>query len=817
MQTISETSQPSATLETFMLDVGGMKCAGCVKAVENQLLRQPGVVAATVNLLTEAALVECEPGQADPEQIAQKLTDTGFPSQLRNLERETETTQTPADRQRIETQRQMRQVGIAATLLLLSAVGHFDYFGWVAIPGFDNIWLHWGLATLALLFPGRSILIDGWRGLRHNMPNMNTLIGLGVLTAYTTSLVALLFPNLGWECFFDEPVMLVGFILLGRALEQQARSRATGALQSLISLQPAVARLVNVEQGKATSEPVATQTPSAQSIEIPAERVKVGEWLQVLPGEKIPVDGEIVVGQTTVDESMLTGEAMPVLKQAGNPVTGGSLNLSSLITLKATRTGKDTTLAQIINLVETAQTRKAPIQGLADTIAGYFTYGIMTLALLTFLFWYFVGIPLWSEQIFANLHPIGHAMGHAMDQTMAAGDAARMVSPPPASTAPLLLSLKLTIAVLVIACPCALGLATPTAILVGSSIGAEKGLLIRGGDVLEKVHQLQTIVFDKTGTLTLGQPLVTDCIALLPNWTDTSLLQIAATAESGTQHPLAAAIQQAASQQALAPLSAADFHTEPGFGIMAKVQGQQVVIGTQAWLEQHTTPIDAATLATAEQLAAAGKTPIYVSVDGQLVGLIAVQDGLRPEAKPTVERLRQTGLRVMMLTGDQPAVAYSIAQSLGLASEDVLASIRPEGKAEVIQRLQSGEAAHGAKHRVAMVGDGINDAPALAQADIGIALHSGTDVAIETADIVLMRNRLSDVEEAIRLSRATFNKIRQNLFWAFIYNAMGLPIAAGLLLPTLGIVLSPATAGALMAFSSVSVVTNSLLLRQSFK
>lgn len=802
MQTIPETSQTdTATPETFMLDVSGMKCAGCVKAVENQLLRQPGVIAATVNLITEAALVECEPGEADPAQIAQKLTDTGFPSQLRNLEREENLTQTPAERQRLETQRQMRQVGVAATLLLLSALGHFDYFGWVAIPGFDNIWLHWGLATLALIFPGRPILIDGWRGLRHNAPNMNTLVGLGVLTAYTTSLVALIFPNLGWECFFDEPVMLVGFILLGRALEQQARSRATGALQSLISLQPAMARLVNSER-KAALKP--DQATFAKSIEIPAARVRVGEWLQVLPGEKIPVDGEIIAGQTTIDESMLTGEAIPVLKQAGNPVTGGSLNLSGMITLKATRTGKDTTLAQIINLVETAQTRKAPIQGLADTIAGYFTYGIMTLALLTFLFWYFIGIPLWSDQIFANLHPIGHAVGHAM------GGHAAMVA-----TSPLLLSLKLTIAVLVIACPCALGLATPTAILVGSSIGAEKGLLIRGGDVLEKVHQLQTIVFDKTGTLTIGQPVVTDCMALHPNWTNASLLQIAATAESGTQHPLAAAIQQAASQQELSLLTAANFHTEAGFGISATVNGQQVVIGTQAWLEQQAIPLDPTATATAEDLSTAGKTPIYVGIDGQLAGLIAVQDRLRPEAKSTVEQLRQTGLRVVMLTGDQPAVAHSIAEALGLKPEDVFANVRPEGKAAAIKSLQLGDSA--SNNIVAMVGDGINDAPALAQADIGIALHSGTDVAIETADIILMRNRLSDVREAIRLSRATFNKIQQNLFWAFIYNALGLPIAAGLLLPSFGIVLSPATAGALMAFSSVSVVTNSLLLRRSFK
>lgn len=517
MQTIPETT-PAASTETFMLDVNGMKCAGCVRAVENQLMRQSGVIAATVNLVTEVALVECEPG-VDPEKLAQKLTETGFPSQLRYTAGETEpnATLTPAEQQRLETQRRMRQVGIAATLLLVSAIGHLEHFGWITVPGLGNFWLHWGLATLALAIPGRPILVDGWRGLRHNMPNMNTLVGLGVLTAYTASFVALLFPQLGWECFFDEPVMLVGFILLGRALEQQARSRATGALQSLVALQPVIARLIKTSDLATLSN----STPSDAIIEIPASRVKVGEWLQVLPGEKMPVDGEVIAGQTTIDESMLTGEAVPVLKQPGDPVTGGSLNLSGMITIKATRTGQDTTLAQIIALVETAQTRKAPIQGLADTVAGYFTYGVMTLALVTFLFWYFVGIPLWSEQIFSHLPAISdahamHTAGHAM------------------TPSPLLLSLKLAIAVLVIACPCALGLATPTAILVGSSLGAEKGLLIRGGDILEKVHQLQTVVLDKTGTLTLGQPVVTDCVPIGDAWSSQKLLQVAATAESGT-------------------------------------------------------------------------------------------------------------------------------------------------------------------------------------------------------------------------------------------------------------------------------------------
>ncbi|MBW4465796.1 MAG: heavy metal translocating P-type ATPase [Pegethrix bostrychoides GSE-TBD4-15B] len=810
MQTVSNPqSSPQADLasesKTYMLDVSGMKCAGCSQAVERQLLQQ-GATAAAVNLVTATAMVQCPPA-ADPEQFASRLTEIGFPTALRGSESSTgaPSSLTPAVQQQREAQRRIRQVVIAASLLLFSTVGHLDQAGWIAVPGLSNIWLHWGLATLALLIPGRSILVSGWRGLRHNMPNMDSLVGLGALTAYGTSLVALLLPNLGWECFFDEPVMLIGFILLGRALEQQARSRATQSFQALIALQPSMARLVSSAEVDAeiraetgTTAGTTVEIPAAEipAAEIPAAQVRVGEWLQVLPGEKIPVDGQLVAGQTTVDEAMLTGEAMPILKQIGDPVTGGSLNLSGKAIIQATRTGQETTLAQIIQLVETAQTRKAPIQGLADRIAGYFTYGVMTLALLTFLFWYWIGLPLWSETIFAHL-PDG-----ALGNHMGMGHMAAAMATPEAS--PLLLSLKLAIAVLVIACPCALGLATPTAILVGSSLGAERGLLIRGGDVLEKVHELDLVAFDKTGTLTVGQPSLTDCISLDSAYSEAELLQIAATVESGTQHPLARAIQQAAAGTAL--LSAQEFHTEPGLGIAAVVAGKPVVIGTRVWLEQSMLVSDAAVV-QAQRLAEAGKTPIYLGIAGKLAGLIAVQDQVRPEAKATVEQLRQMGLELRMLTGDQPGVAAAVATAVGLSATEVIAELRPDQKVAAIRELQT------IGYQVAMIGDGINDAPALAQAEIGIALTSGTAVAIESAEIILMRDQLSDLVAAIRLSQATFNKIRQNLFWAFIYNALGLPLAAGALLP-LGILLSPAAAGALMAFSSLSVVSNSLLLRR---
>jgi Cu2+-exporting ATPase len=471
------------------------------------------------------------------------------------------------------------------------------------------------------------------------------------------------------------------------------------------------------------------------------------------------------------------------------------------MTLKATRTVSETTLAKIVALVEEAQTRKAPIQQLADTVAGYFTYGVLAIAFLTFLFWYFAGTKIWPDVLL----PMAHAESH-------------MMMAMPTATSPLLLSLKLAIAVLVIACPCALGLATPTAILVGTSIGAERGLLIKGGDILERVHQLDTVVFDKTGTLTSGQPTLSDCLPISesgnfdsPQSTQNSLIQLAATVESGTSHPLAEAIITAAQQQQLPILEAQDFHTEPGLGISALVENRRVLLGNADWLNQQSVTISDMAQRQVQALAEAGKTVVYVAAEGVLIGVIAVSDVLRPDASETVKRLKDMGLRVMLLTGDQPAAAAVVAQQLSIEPDHVIAGVRPDGKAEAIAQLQ----AQG--RRVAMVGDGINDSPALAQADVGISLQGGTDVAVETAGIILMRGRLMDVVESIELSRATFNKIRQNLFWAFSYNTVGIPAAAGMLLPAFDIILNPAAAGALMACSSVSVVTNSLLLRRAFK
>jgi P-type Cu2+ transporter len=792
---------PESAPTTIVLDVAGMKCAGCVSAVEKQLLAHSGVKSACVNLLTGVAAISTELETVSAIDLADKLTASGFPTQARtatDLDRIDRLSQRQ-EQYAQESKQLLWQLVTAGVLLVLSAVGHFTqptthlHHGYAVL---NNFWWHWGLATLAIAFPGRAILVDGWRSLWHGNPNMNTLVGLGIVTSYTASVVALLLPSLGWECFFEEPVMIIGFITLGRTLEQQAKHRAANAFDRLLSLQPLSARLVSPDPDR------------PQAIEIPVEQVKVGEYLRILPGEKIPTDGVIRWGQTTIDESLITGESIPLVKQVGDVAIAGTVNQSGAISIEVTRTGDDTTLAQIIALVEAAQTRKAPVQKLADIVAGYFTYGVLAIALLTFLFWYFIG----SHNPTLN---------------------------PPVTT---LTPLKEAIAVMVVACPCALGLATPTAILVGTGIGAESGLLIKGGDVLEAVHQLDIVVFDKTGTLTQGKPQVTD-ILTTDSITANDLLRLAAAAESTTNHPLAVAIQQEAARLELTIPVALDSHTEAGLGVCAEVlvnddreqtastlqSGRyQVIVGNYNWLMTRAIEVSQDWQIAADKLTAAGKTVMYVAIEpinnrsllNTKVGLIGVTDRLRPDAIETVKQLQEKGLKVVLLTGDRQPVAELIAKTVGIT--DIYAEVLPQDKARIVQSLQANLTEHRVDsiansqltHKVAMIGDGINDAPALAQADLGIAMNAGTDVAIEVADIILMRDRLLDVVYSIELSTATLTKIRQNLFWAAIYNLIGIPAAAGLLYWFgWGAMLSPSAAGAMMALSSVSVVTNSLLLK----
>ena len=783
---------PQATLtetpsdaQQVVLQVKGMKCAGCVQAVETALAQRNGVVSASVNLVTEKASVVYRADQVRADGLAAALTELGFPTQVD----EGTAPRTSQDTAQASL-RQLQQIGLAALLVVLSALGHLQAFFPLPIPFLGTLGFHWGLATLALLGPGSSMIRDGWQCWRNNRPNMNTLVSLGAITAYGASCAALGLPQLGWDCFFDAPVMIVGLVLLGRTLEEQARGRATAALQALIRLQPLLARRVEDEQSL------------LQSSLIPVDQVQVGTLLQVLPGDKFPVDGCVRQGQSWVDESMLTGESYPVEKRAGMQVMSGTVNQSQAIVIEATRTGSETALAQIVQFVEAAQARKAPIQRLADRIAGYFVYSVMAIALVTLMFWLFVGSQLWPEVLSFTHADSVHGLS-SLHETSAT-----------------LLSLKLAIAVLVVACPCALGLATPTAIVVGTSIGAEQGLLIRGGDVLEAVHHLDTIVFDKTGTLTTGIPQVVEywLSAGSALKSPEQLIQTAVSLEAPAQHPFSVAIQAKARELNLAPVEIRDWASQGGLGVAGQTAQGYARLGSLSWIESQGSPLPESDRQRAIAIAAQGHSVVLLSLDGCCVGGIAMQDTLRPDALETLEALRQQGLQVLMLTGDQRQTAEAIGQRLGLSAAEIQAEVLPTDKARTIEALQA------AGKRVGMVGDGINDAPALAQADVGIALRSGTDAAIETAQIVLMGDlirdepQLKDVVKAIALSNATFRTIQQNLFWAFAYNAIGIPAAAGVFLPAFGFLLSPAAAATLMAFSSVSVVTNSLRLRsQSFE
>lgn len=756
-------------IDTVALDVGGMKCAGCVKAVERQINQCDGVVGATVNLITAVALVEYEPEKINPEKVAEKLTMGGFPSAPRPSQSE-ENWQEKHQKQREKEQKtQTYQLTSALLLLIFSTIGHLHHLtGWHYLHPLSNIWFHWALATGALIMPGRDIILNGWQGIWHRSPNMNSLIGIGTVSAYVTSCIALFYPELGWECFFDEPVMLLGFIFLGRVLESRARRQASQSLESLLSLRPHQARIISKNESL-----------EDQGLLIPSVQVKPQEWVKVLQGEQFPTDGVVVKGQTTVNEGMLTGESLPVYKTMGDSVKAGTINQAEVVIIETTATGADTVISQIIATVEEAQTRKAPIQNLADTVSGYFAYGIITIALLTLTFWYFYGMQKWSYLT--------------------------------TDTSALILSIKLAIDVLVIACPCALGLATPTAILVGTGKGAEQGLLIKGGDILEQVEKINTIVFDKTGTLTNGYPQVTDIIAFY-NHTEQEIISLASSLEINSQHPFAQALLRELQKQELCLYKTENLTTTIGKGVKGIVDYNHQKItftcGNQLWLKEQNINLSSDIINQTETLQNEGKSVIYLSENQEIIALIALADEIRDQAPSTVKALQNMGLEVIMISGDQPKVVQNIAQKLGISK--YYGGIQPQGKADLIDKIKE---ERGGRF-IAMVGDGVNDAPALSRADCGIAMAQGSQIALETASIVLTRGKLTDLITAIKLSQNTLKKIKQNLFWALSYNLVTIPLACGVLLPRYHILLNPATAGALMALSSIVVVTNSLQLKK---
>ena len=738
----------TASLE---LPIQGIVCASCVQKIEKALLQTRGVVKAVVNLATAKAKVEYLPSETNFEEMKRAVESTGY----KVLEFEpSEGIEDPEKFVREKEYKKLKTkfiVGLVLGLLVfLGSSRH--WFPW--IPSFlGNFYVLWALATPVQLWIGWQFYKGAWGAFKHRNADMNTLIAVGTSAAYLYSVVATLFPSffeaagMKPDVFFDTSVLIIVLILFGRLLEARAKGQTSEAIKKLMGLQPKTARIIR----------------DGKEMDIPVEEVLVGDTVVVRPGEKIPVDGVVKEGKSAVDESMITGESIPVKKEAGDEVIGATINKTGSFKFQATKVGKDTALAQIIKLVQDAQGSKAPIQRLADVISGYFVPIVISVAIATFVIWFNFG-------------------------------------PFPSLT----FALLTFVAVMIIACPCALGLATPTAVMVGTGKGAENGILIKGGESLETAHKLDTIVFDKTGTLTKGEPEITDLVSINTH-SEEEILKNAASAEKVSEHPLGEAIIKGAIERKIELHDPKDFKAIEGHGVEARVDGRKVILGNIKLMKDR--GIDIRDLEKkAEEFASDGKTPIYVSIDGKSAGIIAVADPLKESSVEALERLKRLGLKIVMLTGDNKKTAEAIARKAGI--DGVISEVLPEDKVQEIRRLQS------EGRSVAMVGDGINDAPALAQADVGIAIGSGTDVAIEASDITLIKGDLRGVASAIELSKRTIRVIKQNLFWAFLYNTAGIPIAAGVLYPFFGILLNPIFASAAMAFSSVSVVSNSLRLRR---
>jgi Cu+-exporting ATPase len=752
--TISQLGYGVATRKSIF-PVGGMTCAACVARVEEALSGVPGVVSASVNLASEKATVEYTEGTSIAD-LRQAVKDAGY-----ELGSEAETLEDVTIASRRELRGLRNRFIFAAVLAALIMV-----LMW--LPSFaGKPYLLLILATPVQFWAGWRFYRGAWGALKHKTTDMNTLVAVGTSAAYFYSMIAVLFPSLfsangvGIGLYFDTSAMIIALILLGRFLEARARGQTSEAIKKLIGLNPKTALVIR----------------NGEEMEISIEDVQVGDFILVRPGERVPVDGVIREGYSSIDESMITGESIPVEKEVGDEVIGASINKTGSFKFEATRVGKDTTLARIVRLVEEAQGSKAPIQRLADIIASYFVPMVIGISIITFIIWFFAG-------------------------------------PPPTLTYAILNF----VAVLIIACPCAMGLATPTAIIVGTGKGAEHGILIRSAETLEKSHKINAVLMDKTGTLTIGEPRVTDIIT--NSSSKENILRLAASVERSSEHPLGEAIIKAASEKELQIPKASDFDAIPGRGVEALVEGKKIVLGNLRLMNEKNLSLNGLEK-EAEQLWAEGKTVMFLGMDGAVAGVIALADTLKPGARTAVEALHHMGIEVTMLTGDNRRTAEAIAREAGI--DRVLADVLPEHKAQEVKKFrEEGKV-------VAMVGDGINDAPALAQADVGIAIGTGTDVAMETGDITLISGDLSGIVTAISLSKRTVRTIKQNLFWAFAYNTALIPVAAGVLYLAFGNIgvpsglhfilgdygfLNPILAAAAMAASSITVVSNSLRLKR---
>ncbi|KNH21555.1 ATPase P [Priestia megaterium] len=723
--------------------ITGMTCAACWTRIEKGLNKLEGVTKASVNLALETASVEYSPSQIAPQDITQRVEKLGYGAKLKSEESEEE--QSYREKELSKQKGKFWFAFILSVPLLWAMVSHFTFTSFIPLPHMlMNPWVQLALATPVQFVVGKQFYVGAFKALRNKSANMDVLVALGTSAAYFYSLYSSL-KSLGSsahtnQLYYETSAILITLILLGKLFEANAKGRSSEAIKKMMGLQAKTAVVIR----------------DGAEVEIPVEEVQKGEVIFIKPGEKVPVDGEIIDGQSALDESMLTGESVPVDKNIGDKVIGATLNKNGFLKIKATNVGRETALAQIIKVVEEAQGSKAPIQRLADYISGIFVPIVVGIALLTFFVWY-----IWIA---------------------------------PGEFAP---ALEKLIAVLVIACPCALGLATPTSIMAGSGRAAEYGILFKGGEHLEATHKIDTILLDKTGTVTNGTPELTD-VRIAQGYEENELLQLVASAERLSEHPLAQALVAGIKNKGIEIQDPLSFEAIPGHGVKATVQERELVVGTRKLMNQHKVNIDKA-LEEMTNLEREGKTAMLVALDGKYAGMLAVADTIKATSKEAVSRLKEMGLEVMMITGDNRQTAQAIAMQAGI--EHVIAEVLPEGKAEEVKKLQQ----QGKK--VAMVGDGINDAPALALADIGMAIGTGTDVAMEAADITLMRGDLMSIADAIEMSRKTISNIKQNLFWAMGYNTLGIPIAAvGLL--------APWVAGAAMAFSSVSVVLNALRLQR---
>ncbi|WP_139921181.1 cation-translocating P-type ATPase [Hymenobacter sp. DG01] len=748
------------TTRTETLDIEGMTCASCASFVEKSLSRTPGVQRAVVNFATEKATIDYLPAQTSPATLREAVLQAGYGVSERAPDTSAADRQAEVDRQKAQAYQQLRRrFGVAAGLALVIMPLSMLML-WPALLQHINMqWLNYLLLLLTLpvlLYSGREFYVAAWNGLRHRTANMDTLIAVGTGAAFLYSLAATLAPGLFLrrglmpEVYYDTTATIIALILLGKVLELRAKTQTSAAIRALLGLQAKTARVVR---------------PGGLEVDVPLEQVQPGDLVAVRPGEKVATDGVVEEGHSAVDEAMLTGESLPVAKKAGDLVFGATLNKTGAFRFRVTKVGADTLLSQIVKLVEDAQGSRAPIQRLADKVSAVFLPTVIGIALLTFVLWF-------------SLAPVESRLP---------------------------LALVNFVAVLIIACPCALGLATPTAIMVGTGKGAEYGVLIRSAEALEKAYQVTTVLLDKTGTITCGEPTVTDLVAA-PGWAPARLLPLVAAVERLSEHPLAEAVVRYAASQGAAPLSATDFRAVEGKGAAATVQGQAVLIGNGRLLAEAGISLPPDLQQQADALLLQAKTVLYVAVAGQAAGLLGVADTVRPTSAAAIKRLQNLGIEVVMMTGDNPQTAAEVARQMGI--KRYFAEVLPQDKAAKVKELQQ------EGRTVAMVGDGVNDAPALAQADIGLAMGQGTDVALEAAGITLMRSDLQGVVTAIELSRQTMRTIRQNLFFAFIYNTLGIPVAAGLLYPVFGLLLSPMLAAGAMALSSVSVLTNSLRLRR---